>query len=239
MLDHGSTSDLSANSSNGSNGGGNGSGLIRDGVYDQIRADILACVLTPGVIIQEKDLAARYQVSKSPVRDALLRLQEQGLIDVLPRKGYRVRPISLADARDLYETRILLEKSCIKRAIEFASDDHFASLDQFRSAAENGGLVKWVTYNRDFHRAVAAASGNARLAKMAQEVIDQFDRLTFVGVSEAPSGASADKLVKEHCDIIDAIQARDKTLAARLITSHVNKSQKRLFAVLENRPIVD
>ena len=71
------------------------------------------------------------------------------------------------------------------------------------------------------------------------KVIDQFDRLTFVGVSTAPSGASSQKLVKEHCDIIDAIQARDKTSAARLINAHVMKSQKRLFTVLENPPIVD
>ena len=216
-----------------------GTGLMRDGVYGRIRADILACVLTPGALIQEKDLAARYNVSKSPVRDALLRLQEQGLIEVMPRKGYRVRPISLADARELYETRILLEKACIKRAIEEASDKDLTALDQFRTAGSSESLAEWVAYNREFHRTIAQLSGNARLTKMAQEVIDQFDRLTFVGVSTAPSGASSEKLVKEHCGIIDAIQVRDKTKAARLINAHVMKSQKRLFAVLENPPIVE
>ena len=95
-------------------------GLIRDNVYDKIRADILTCVFAPGVQLQENDLAERYAVSKSPVRDALLRLQEQGLIEVLPRKGYRVRPISVSDARELYEVRIMLEKACAKRAIETA-----------------------------------------------------------------------------------------------------------------------
>ena len=219
--------------------GASGVGLMRDGVYDRIRGDILACVLTPGALIQEKELAARYAVSKSPVRDALLRLQEQGLIEVMPRKGYRVLPISLADARDLYETRILLEKACIKRAVERASDLDLAFLDRFRSAVDVESLAEWVAYNRKFHRAIAQLSGNARLTKMAQAVIDQFDRLTFVGVSTAPSGASSQKLVKEHCDIIDAIQARDKTSAARLINAHVMKSQKRLFTVLENPPIVD
>lgn len=217
----------------------NGSGLMRDSVFGRIRADILACALTPGRILQEKDLAARYAVSKSPVRDALLRLQEQGLIEVLPRKGYRVLPISLSDARDLYETRILLEKASIKRAIESASDEDLVTLDRFRSANENGGLAEWVSYNRDFHRAIAHLSGNARLTKMAQDIIDQFDRLTFMGVFTAPSDASSEKLVREHCDIIDAIQKRDKTKAARLINAHVMKSQKRFFAVLKNPPIVE
>jgi DNA-binding GntR family transcriptional regulator len=235
MLDHSDISGVMPE--NGASG--NGSGLIRDGVYDKIRADILTCALAPGAIIQEKDLAARYAVSKSPVRDALLRLQEQGLIEVLPRRGYRVQPISLADAKELYETRILLEKSCVKRAIETASEETLNALDKFRTTDATDQLAEWVTYNRDFHRAIADASGNARLAKMTQDVIDQFDRLTFVGVSEAPSGASADKLMKEHRDLIDAIQAREKTKAARLIGAHVSKSQRRLFAVLESRPIVD
>ena len=78
-------------------------GLIRGAVYDNIRADILACALAPGARIHENDLAARLEVSKSPVRDALLRLEVEGLIEVLPRKGYRVRPISVADVAELVE----------------------------------------------------------------------------------------------------------------------------------------
>ena len=217
----------------------NGSGLMRDGVYGRIRSDILTCVLTPGALLQEKDLAARYSMSKSPVRDALLRLQEQGLVEVMPRKGYRILPISLADARDLYDTRILLEKACIKRAVENATDEDLATLNRFRSAGENKGLSEWVNYNHDFHQAIAQLSGNARLTKMAKDIIDQFDRLTFTAVFTRPSEASSEKLVGEHCDIIDAIQTRNKTKAARLITAHVMKSRKRLFAVLENPPIVE
>jgi len=216
----------------------NSSGLIRDGVYEKIRADILTCVLAPGSRVFENDLAQRYNVSKSPVRDALLRLQEQGLIDVLPRKGYLIRPISIGDAHDLYEIRLLLEKSCIRRACDEASDEDLASLDQFRSV-ENGDLAHWVTYNRDFHRRIAELSGNARMAKMAQEVIDQFDRLTFVGVSAAPTEAASEKFVAEHCEIIDALQARDRSAVTSLINKHISKSQKQLFAVLENPPIVE
>ncbi|MBT5941154.1 MAG: GntR family transcriptional regulator [Rhodospirillaceae bacterium] len=220
------------------NGSGQKTGLIRDGVYEKIRADILTCVLAPGSRVFENDLAQRYNVSKSPVRDALLRLQEQGLIDVLPRKGYLIRPISIGDAHDLYEMRLLLEKSCIRRACDEASDEELASLDKFRSV-ENGDLAHWVTYNRDFHRRIAELSGNARMAKMAQEVIDQFDRLTFVGVSAAPSAAAAEKFVTEHCEIIDALQAHDRSTVTSLINKHISKSQKQLFAVLENPPIVE
>ena len=140
-----------------------GSFLIRDGVYEEIRADILTCVLAPGSRVFENDLANRYNVSKSPIRDALLRLQEQGLIKVLPRKGYLVCPISIADAYNLYEMRLLLEKASIRRACDEASDQGLASLDKFR-AVDNRDLANWVLYNRNFHRQISELSGNNRMA---------------------------------------------------------------------------
>ena len=215
----------------------NSSILIRDGVYEHIRADILSCVLLPGARIFENDLAKRYDVSKSPVRDALLRLQEQGLIEVLPRKGYLIRPISKSDAYDLYEMRLLLEKSSLRRACNEASDEDLASLDQFR-AVDNGDLVHWVMYNRNFHRRITELSGNSRMARITAEVIDQFDRLTFVGVSSAPSETTSEKSVAEHVEIIDALQARDRSKVTKLITKHITKSQKRLFSVLGHQLIV-
>ena len=215
----------------------NGSGLIRDGIYEKIRADVLACVLSPGSRIFENELAQRYNVSKSPVRDALLRMQEQGLIEVLPRKGYLVRPISIRDSYDLYEMRLLLEKSSIRRACDEASDEDLASLDYYR-CVDNNNLAHWVIYNRDFHRKIAQLSGNARMSKITAEVIDQFDRLTFVGVSNAPSDMVSEKFVSEHCEVIDALQARDRSKASSLITKHITKSKKRLFSVLGNQPII-
>lgn len=214
-------------------------GLIRDGVYDNIRADILACELAPGARIHENDLAARYDVSKSPVRDALLRLQVEGLIEVLPRKGYRVHPISIHDVGELYEMRLMLEKACVRRAIDEASSAALAVLDGFRTTNHAGDLAAWVRYNRQFHRAVADAGGNDRLAKAAAEVIDQFDRLTFVGVATVATDGASDRLVAEHGALIDAIQARDKGRANRLITDHIKQSRKRVFAVLNNPAIVD
>jgi DNA-binding GntR family transcriptional regulator len=214
------------------------SGLIRDGVHEQIRADILSCALLPGSSVYENELAQRYNVSKSPVRDALLRLQEHGLVEVLPRKGYRICPISIADAHDLYEMRVLLEKSSVRRACDEASDDQLVSLDKFREV-DDGDLVHWVMYNRLFHKSIAELSGNTRMAKITCEVIDQFDRLTFVGVSNTKKIASGERFVSEHREIIDALQSRDRSKATRLIVKHIQKSRKRLFSVLENPQIVD
>src|SRR5688572_13601110 len=71
--------------------------LLREKVYDELRADMIACRLAPGTEIRESELALRFGVSKSPVRDALMRLEREGLVITLPRQGYRVAPVSVAD----------------------------------------------------------------------------------------------------------------------------------------------
>ncbi|MDA0240232.1 MAG: GntR family transcriptional regulator [Proteobacteria bacterium] len=214
------------------------SGLIRENIYRQIRADILACDLMPGSHIHENVLAERYEVSKSPVRDALLKLEEQGLVDVIPRKGYRVRPVSANDAKELYEMRLLLERACVRGAIESASDETLKALDRFRGDDDSKTLADWVGYNREFHGAIAAAAGNARLAKATEDVLDQFDRLTFMGVASFMIGGYSETFDDEHCAIIDAIQARDKGRASSLAAAHIKSARRRVLAALENPPIV-
>jgi DNA-binding GntR family transcriptional regulator len=211
---------------------------MRDDVYERIRDDILSCTLQPGSPVHEQALAQRFQVSKSPIRDALLRLQEQNLIDVLPRKGYRVRPISLADAVEMYELRLVYERECALRAIDHATDATLAALDAFRTGPRVRDMGKWIAYNRRFHLALAAASGNARLERAATEIIEQFDRLTYVGVNSAVTPAGVQKFAAEHSAIIDALQRRDRRRAGALIRRHIEASRKRTLATLANPIIV-
>ena len=89
--------------------------LLRDNVYENLRSDILTCRLAPGDDMREQELAERYAVSRQPVREALLRLEREHLVTVQPRQGYRVNPISLADARDLLRFRLALEPASISR----------------------------------------------------------------------------------------------------------------------------
>jgi DNA-binding GntR family transcriptional regulator len=220
-----------------------GSGLVREGVYARLRDAILSCALAPGARIHEQALAAHYKVSKSPIRDALLRLEAQQLVEVEPRKGYRVRPISVADAVEMYEMRELLERACVTRAIERATDVDLAALDAFRSVPRGSDLPAWIAYNRRFHIAVAACCGNARLARAAIEVIEQFDRFTFVSVANAamrtaPKGAALQQFVDEHAAIIEALQRRDKRGAQALVRSHVASSRKRTLDAIANPAIV-
>ena len=212
--------------------------LIRQNIFDRLRREIMSCELKPGTKIYEQSLAERYQVSKSPVRDALQRLQEQQLIEVIPRKGYRIRPVSLSDALELYEMRLLLESASVKDAVKNASDEQTKQLDEFRQIPEINDITEWLEYNKGFHFAIANISGNSRMTRACQDVIEQFDRLTIISVNQMETNVSYHKFVHEHCDIIDAIQQREKTVANRLITAHINGARKRTLAVLDNMQVV-
>lgn len=211
--------------------------LIRNSVYERIRGEILSCELKPGSLLQERDLAERYAVSKSPIRDALLRLEAQSLIEVMPRKGYRVRPISVADARELYEMRLMLERTCVTRLVETADDKRLDLLETFREAPAGDDLPCWIAYNRDFHLAIAEGCGNARLANATREVLEQFDRLTLISVTAHENGG-LDRYVEEHAAIIAAVRRRDKRAAAALVKDHVESSRKRLLDRIASLPIV-
>src|SRR6478672_9954033 len=108
--------------------------LLRETVYEQIRADILSLRLAPGAEMREAELAARFEVSKSPVRDALMRLERENLVITLPRQGYRVAPVSLSDVQDISHLRTALGRACRERIPPRASAEQRASLEPFRQS---------------------------------------------------------------------------------------------------------
>jgi len=209
--------------------------LLRDNVYVALRADILACRVAPGEEMREQDLAALYSVSRQPVRDALLRLEQENLVTVHARQGYRVSPVSVADARDLFRFRMALEPACAAEAAENASDAELLFFDRFRSF--DGDAHAFIDYNRSFHAALAEACGNRRMAASACELIEQADR--FVRVSLASiKGRDPTQLVAEHAEVIDALQKRDGRRASRLIRAHVAEAERRIVSALTRSAII-
>ncbi len=199
---------------------------------------MLSCVLKPGQQLREKDLVERFSVSKSPVRDALLKLETQGLVEVLPRRGYRVRRIDVSDVRDMYGLRHVLERECTLMLIDTASDSILRELEQYRSAPDCPALADWITYNRAFHSHIARYCGNRRLGRITCETLEQFDRLTYVSVSQA-ADLSLDTFVAEHGQLIDAIRERNRRRAARLTREHIEASRRRVLDSLEAASIID
>jgi GntR family transcriptional regulator, rspAB operon transcriptional repressor len=205
--------------------------LLRENVYHEIRRAILRCELPPGQELREQMLADRYHVSRSPIRDALLRLEQERLVTVLPRQGYRINPITLCDFQDLCGLRRLLEPACAAAAARLA-DPRIADLDRFRwQSAPLQRFGSYIDYNSAFHNAVAELGGNARSTAIARDMLEQITRVQkhFSAHFDQPPPR---EYLMEHDAIIDAIQAHDADLAFERAAAHVEHAAREMTELL-------
>jgi DNA-binding GntR family transcriptional regulator len=184
-------------------------------------------VLPPGADIDAAEIAARFNVSKSPVRDALMALEREGLVITVPRQGYRVAPISLSDVQDMFHLRAAMERACMERIVQRATDEELAQLDRFRVFEPDDWPEGFVAYNRAFHQTLTSLARNARISDLLSNLIDQMERAVLMSLNNVKTG-NPDSLVKEHCRIIDALQSRQLKLAERLAERHISAAAKRV-----------
>jgi DNA-binding GntR family transcriptional regulator len=210
--------------------------LARNKVFELVRSEILSCSLMPGVELRESELAKRFGVSKSPVRDAMQKLEFEGLVEIEPRRGHRVRQISVRDAEDLLELRVVLETATVRKIASESTDEQLASLDQFRTA-DMSSIKAFASYNQQFHHALSILSDNRRMAEEMRRVMEFYDRLCVISLSTLHEKGFEEPLA-DHNAIIDALQARNGTLAARVLRKHITRSRGQIMRGLESRPIV-
>lgn len=210
--------------------------LLREAIHDELRSDILACRLAPGADLREAELAERFKVSKSPVRDALMRLEREGLVITLPRQGYRVAPVSRADVEDMFHLRALLESACVERIVRRASDEQLQSLDAYRAYEADDWPGGFIEYNRSFHRRLAELAANGRMRDYLAELIDQMERVVLLSVNNVKQNKHQ-VLVNEHAAMVDALQARNARQAQKLAARHIDGAAKRVIAALERMAI--
>ena len=211
--------------------------LLRESVYRSLRRDILDCRLPPGGQLTEPALARVFRTSKSPVREALHRLERERLVEVLPRHGYRVTQISVSGAKDLLEFRRLIEPYGAALAAGAGTEESLQALDAFRTfdpAAYAGGFVE---YNRSFHCALARSCPNTRIGAATLAVIEEFDRIVQVSVGVI-AGRDTNQLAAEHAEIIGALQRREAGEAARLLRRHIDSAMKRVLGALRQHAVV-
>jgi GntR family transcriptional regulator, rspAB operon transcriptional repressor len=206
--------------------------LLRDSVYRALRHAVLTCEFQPGQELREQVLAEKYRVSRSPIRDSLLRLEQEKLVTVLPRQGYRVNPISDRDVEDLFGLRLIIAPACAAGAAR-ADDAAVRPLDGFRNAIGNDVQeAEFLEYNRAYHRALADLAGNARLAAAEHSLVEEFDRLVVIGLKVFESSGIPD-VVAEHDAVIDAVQAHDSAGAYRLSRDHFARALTRIRAAAQ------
>ena len=196
-------------------------------VYVEIRGRILTCEFPPGEIVSEGSLASHFNVSKTPVREALVQLSSEGLVVALPRRGYQIAPITVRDVSELFELREIVEGSAIELACDRAEDSELHELLHFletsHEVSENLDGARVVKLNREFHHRLAATSNNSRLVQIVDRLLDDLERVFYLGASIRNIST---EVQQEHQEILDAVHARDPVRARQLMINHTRQTQQ-------------
>jgi DNA-binding GntR family transcriptional regulator len=198
--------------------------------YHAIKESILDRTYPGGTLLTEGELAGAVGVSRTPVREALLRLEADGLVRLYPKKGALVLPVSAGEIADVVETRELVEIHTALRAVGAAGltdllRDHLADM---RSAREAGDTLAFMAADRAFHHAVVAAAGNAVLTSLYDSLRDRQLRM---GVEYMRSGPERmDRAIAEHETIAEALEGGHAERVRRSVHRHISTLRATLAA---------
>ncbi|HEY9280741.1 MAG TPA: GntR family transcriptional regulator [Eoetvoesiella sp.] len=212
-------------------------GTLASVVMGKVRQDILQGRLLPGTKLKLDSMRDEYEVSLSPLREALSRLGAEGLVVMEDQKGYRVAPVSAQNLQEVTALRANLEVMAVAKSIENGDDRWedalvaaYHRLQRMEESARQGvHLDGWDQAHRTFHIALFSASGLPLLLQFCNTLHDLSDRYRRLFLVK---NAHDRDVPAEHKAILDAALARDKDLACSLLRHHIERTGKNLFAIL-------
>jgi DNA-binding GntR family transcriptional regulator len=198
-------------------------------VYAYVKAAILDRVYPGGELLTEGELATAVGVSRTPVREALLRLEESGLVKLYPKKGALVLPVVPKEIDDVLEARELIETHAAakvwprrRQLIESLSE----RVDEMRACRKAGDAKGFLEADRAFHEAIVDAAGNDILAKLYNSLRDRQVRMGVPGIEVQP--ARMDKSVTEHRELIQALGGNSVKRFRELLVAHIDAAAAEL-----------
>lgn len=201
-------------------------------VYGKLKAMAITYQFQPGERLTELDLAARLQVSRTPVREALNRLVSEGLLAFSPKRGFQSRPLDAKEVFDLYEVRVSLEVTAVQLAAERASDEDLADLAKFgersRAASLKTSVVQLVMLDEEFHERIAQLSRNNELLKFLQNINMRIRFCRWIDME----GGRRSKTQTEHALITEALQERDAARCKEVMSNHIHRRLDQIVDVI-------
>ena len=198
----------------------------------RLKQDIVAGQLPPGGKLRIRELAARYDVGTSPIREALTRVAADGLVTAEGRRGFRVATISEEDLIDLTNVRILVETEALRLSIQHGDDaweasvvSAYHSLGKLEGSGNVTNYTEWELRNWLFHRSTISACGSARLLSMAEQLHNQHRRYRTLSHG---SGTGTRNVHTEHEEIVEAVLARDLQRACGAAAKHIQNTANKI-----------
>jgi len=203
---------------------------LRDVVFNTLRDNILRGELEPGERLMEIHLADKLGVSRTPIREAIRKLELEGLAVMTPRKGAIVASITEEDLRDVLEVRTVLEGLAVELACEKITEEEIIvlknAMDGFRKEIGSKDPTKIAVKDVAFHDIIYKATGNNRLIQILYNLREQMYRYRLEYIKDKNKRT---RLVNEHMEIVSAIENRDKEAAKRAITQHIYNQENTII----------
>jgi DNA-binding GntR family transcriptional regulator len=207
--------------------------LRSDAAYEQLKIDIVACVLRPGEALTEKQIGDRYMIKKATIRSAVARLTQEGLVKSEPRRGYVIAPLSLRDVNEIFDIRSLIEPEVFRVAASGLTD---RGLDDVRQAAKKvlkpetlRSHVAFLAADRAFRLALAELSGNLRLAHLLGQILDQSERVLHLGFK---SRDFTQLIISQQKELVHACELSDVSRIVKLARSQCLFLKKQVLEAL-------
>ncbi len=209
---------------------------LRDVVFKTLRQAILKGDMEPGERLMEITLANKLGVSRTPIREAIRKLELEGLVHMVPRKGAIVASISEKDMKDVLEVRVTLEELAVKLAIQNMEEPDIDQLrraaKKFESAVIARDIVDIVEADVMFHDVIYNRTNNGRLIQIINNLREQMYRYRLEYVKDARTHSI---LISEHQDIITALEKRDVDEAKNAVRQHIINQEKGIVRAIKDR----
>lgn len=207
-------------------------------VHLYLRRLILKLILPPGEALSEKDLSIRLGLSRTPVREAFIRLADEGLVDIFPQRGTLVAPIRMAEVREAYLLRDVLEAAVVQKAATEGIEHDLAKLLQDNLHRQTAALDvddydSFMDLDEEFHRLLSETAALPRAWRVIQSVKGQMDRVRYISLPERGHGRL---IQREHASIFAAVQAGDVDLAKREMHDHLHQIWVSVERLLRDNP---
>jgi len=208
-------------------------GTLSQRVYQALKHDIITGQYQPGEALSEKALAKRYRGSRTPVREAAVRLQHEHLMRIVANRGYFVTQISIQWVNQIYEFRAAAEGASAELAAQKnwdqASLEHLLQLANTEHKVDDrASYVRFIEADTEFHNAIAKLTRNPLLIRAVADMRCQMERIMYASID---AGYYGELPVSEHCGIVDAIKNRDPVLARKRMCDHIYISKDKVLGL--------
>lgn len=208
---------------------------LRDVVFNTLRQAILTGELKPGERLMEIHLADKLGVSRTPIREAIRKLELEGLVTMIPRKGAEVARITEKSMNDVLEVRRAMDALCAELACERITDEETEQLCQacvaFETAVKTRDVKKIAQADVELHDIIVKATGNQRLVQLINNLSEQMYRYRFEYIKDT---SQHQRLIEEHRVIYESILKKDRETASQAARVHIDNQKKAIIAQIRS-----